>query len=74
MGSTPDSIEMSSMTIKSALEEPLSSNSHRTSRTKSDLEGNDAAILNRMGRPTGLNVNNIRGSLAEIVKPFLKLG
>jgi hypothetical protein len=32
-------------------------NSHRTSRTKSDLE-DDAAVMNRIGRPALLDVRN----------------
>lgn len=32
--------------------------SHRTSRTKSDLEA-DGAVINRIGRPSELNVRKI---------------
>ena len=49
---TPDEIELSIV----AIESPGESRSQHTTRTKSDFEGHDAAILNRMGRPVGMNV------------------
>jgi len=57
---TPDEIELSIVALESSRE----ALSQRTSRTKSDLEGHDAAILNRIGRPVGLNV---RGLQSEVV-------
>jgi hypothetical protein len=47
---SPDAIfEMGAMSLGEG------TNSHRTSRTKSDL-GEDAAIVNRIGRPALLDV------------------
>lgn len=56
---TPEDIEFSILALESSGED----RSQYTSRTKSDFEGHDAAILNRIGRPVGMNV---RGSNSEV--------